>query len=269
MTAVFRHRDGVLSLDRTAVMGILNVTPDSFSDGGQYNTVDAAVDKALAMERDGAAIIDIGAQSTRPGHVPVSADEEWARLQPVLDALRGKLTVPISVDTYDPAVAAKAVKHGAAILNDVSGSLSNGMMPLAAEYGAGLVMMAQGAANIDDIRQYFETALTMAGASGLAPSQVCLDIGVGFHQSRDVDAAAVKHLPRILEGLPQTAVLCGASRKRLISHLTGDCPVDERLGGTLAVQLFARMGGARVWRVHDVKEAVQAAAVIDALLPEE
>ena len=265
MSVVFRHRDGVLTLDKTAVMGILNVTPDSFSDGGQYNTVEAAVQKALAMEHDGAAVIDIGAQSTRPGHTPVSAEDEWARLAPVLEALHGKLSVPLSVDTYDASVARRAVEHGAAMINDVSGSLSNGMVALAAETGAGLVMMANGAAHLEDIRQYFEIALMAADGKELPHERICLDIGIGFHQNRDVDAAAVKHLDRLLDGFPRKAVLCGASRKRLIPHLAGDAPVGERLGGTLAVQILARLGGARLWRVHDVKEAVQAAAIVDAL----
>ena len=130
--------------ERTYIMGILNVTPDSFSDGGRYFDRDAALSHAQEMEREGADILDIGAQSTRPGHTPVTAEEEWARLEPVLRNLRGRTALPLSVDTYYPSVAAAAVEAGAAIINDVSGSLENGMPRVAAETGAGLVMMHAG-----------------------------------------------------------------------------------------------------------------------------
>lgn len=253
---------------RTAVMGILNVTPDSFSDGGQYNTASRAVERALQIEQEGAAILDIGAQSTRPGATPLSPEEEWSRLAPVLDALRGRVHIPVSVDTFEPFVAEKALQNGATILNDVSGSLTNGFPALAARYQAGLVMMAQSAAHPADIRTYFETALSLAKAAGLPLSHVCLDIGIGFHQTRETDLAAVKHLPDILDGLPKTAVLCGASRKRVIAHCAGDSDPADRLGGTIALHTVAQLRGATILRVHDVKEAVQAAAVIDRLINE-
>ncbi len=250
----------------TAVMGILNITPDSFSDGGQFADVSAAVERALAIEREGAAILDIGAQSTRPGATPLSDEEEWARLAPVLTALRGRLRIPLSVDTFFPSVAERALQHGACILNDVSGSLSNGFPALAARYGAGLVMMANDAAHPSDIRMYFEAALTAARDAGLPLSRVCLDIGIGFHKTREADLDAVRHLQDILDGLPTTAVLAGASRKRVIAFAGGDAPVAERLGGTIALHTAAQLRGATVLRVHDVKEAVQAAAVIDTML---
>ena len=250
-------------------MGILNVTPDSFSDGGNHITVEAAVARALEIEREGADILDIGGQSTRPGATPLSPEEEWARLGPVLDALHGKIAIPVSVDTFEPFVAERALQHGAAILNDVSGSLQNGFPALAAKHGAGLVMMARDASHPADIRAYFERALQTAQQAGLPLSHVCLDIGIGFHQTRDVDLAAVKHLPDILDGLPQTAVLCGASRKRVIAHCAGDSAPADRLGGTVAFHTAAQLRGATVLRVHDVKEAVQAAAVIDTLMKKE
>lgn len=250
-------------------MGILNVTPDSFSDGGQHATVDAAVARALEIEREGADILDIGAQSTRPGATPVSPKEEWERLCPVLDALRGNISIPVSVDTFEPFVAEHALQHGATILNDVSGSLQNGFPALAAKYNAGLVMMARGAAHPADIHTYFERALQAARQAGLPLSHVCLDIGIGFHQTRDVDLAAVMHLPDILDNLPKTAVLCGASRKRVIAFCAGDSDPADRLGGTVAFHTAAQWRGATVLRVHDVKEAVQAAAVTDTLMKKE
>lgn len=249
----------------TAVMGILNITPDSFSDGGRYTDTGRAVARAREIEQEGALILDIGAQSTRPDATLLSDEEEWARLCPVLTALQGQLTVPVSVDTFYPSVAERALQHGASILNDVSGSLENGFPALAARYGAGLVMMARDAAHPADIRAYFETALTAARRAGLSEEQVCLDVGIGFHQTRDADLDAVRHLQDIIDGLP-TAVLVGASRKRVIAYAGGEAPVEERLGGTLALHTAAQLRGATVLRAHDVKEAVQAAAVIDTML---
>lgn len=242
-------------------MGILNITPDSFSDGGQFAATDAAVARALAIEREGASILDIGAQSTRPGATPVSPDDEWTRLAPVLKALNGRLSVPVSVDTFEPFVAKQALKNGASILNDVSGSLTNDFPNIAAAHGAGLIMMARDAASTDDVRRYFETALTAADNAGLSLSQLCLDVGIGFHQTREVDLAIVRELPHILRDLPKTAILVGASRKRVIAYAAGDCDVADRLSGTIALHTVAQLGGATVLRVHDVKEAVQAAAV--------
>lgn len=251
---------------RTAVMGILNITPDSFSDGGRYTGTDAALARALEMEREGAHILDIGAQSTRPGATPITPEEEWARLSPVLDTLKDKLTIPISVDTFEPFVAEKALANGAVILNDVSGSLTNGFPALAAKHGAGLIMMARDCTSPADVRRYFGAALQLAADAGLPLERLCLDIGIGFHQSRDTDLAIIRDLPRILDGLPEVAVLCGASRKRVIAYAAGDCETNDRLGGTIALHTAARLGGATVLRAHDVKEAVQAASVVDAVL---
>lgn len=253
---------------RTAVMGILNITPDSFSDGGRYTAVEAAVARALEIEQEGASILDIGAQSTRPGATPLSPEDEWDRLAPVLTALRGRLKIPVSVDTFEPFVAEKALQHGTQIINDVSGSMQNGFPALAARYNAGLVMMARDAAHPADIRTYFEQALQTATAASLPLHHICLDIGIGFHKTREMDLAAVKHLPDILDGLPQIAVLCGASRKRVIAHCAGDSDPADRVGGTVALHTAAQLRGATILRVHDVKEAVQAAAVIDRLIEE-
>ena len=158
----FWYRSGSLSLDSTVVMGILNVTPDSFSDGGRYASPEKALEHALEMQAQGAGILDVGAQSTRPGHVPISPEEEWARLEPVLDRLRGRIRIPISVDTYYPSVAKAALVSGADILNDVSGDLHNGMMELAAETGAGLVVMHAGG-GADDVGAVSYTHLSAFG----------------------------------------------------------------------------------------------------------
>ena len=274
---VWQHRNGKLDLNnRTAVMGILNITPDSFSDGGRYLDPDRAAARAMELEAEGADILDIGPQSTRPGHIPVSPDEELERLLPVLERLAGRLSIPISVDTYYPQVAQAALERGAAIINDVSGSLENGMPALAARCGAGLVMMHAGGgaddrAEVDAVavvRRYFQQALEAADRAGLPLSCVCLDPGVGFGKSGGGDLRLAARLTETTAGLPEVAVRVAASRKRAIGACCGNPPPADRLAGTLAFHTAAQLQGARILRVHDVKEAVQAARVTDAILRE-
>jgi len=272
---VFRFKDYQFDLsERTRIMGILNVTPDSFSDGGKFYDTDDAVAHALEMARLGADIIDIGGQSTRPGSTPVSWQEEWERIKPVLEALKTKVDAPISVDTFYPEVALRAISACASIINDVSGSLENGMIEVAARTGVGLVMMHCGGGSDDSgsggdavemVRGYFLTALEKARAQGLGLDQICLDPGVGFGKDRAGDLQVVAQLPRLLEGLPEAAVLVGASRKRVIASCCGDIPANERLPGTIAIHTVAIWNGAHIIRVHDVAEGVQAARVADAL----
>lgn len=268
------YRGGALPLSTPCVMGVLNVTPDSFSDGGRYNSPDAAAAHAREMAAAGAGILDIGAQSTRPGAVRLSDEEEWARLEPCLRAVTAATALPISVDTFYPTVAARALEAGAHILNDVSGSEHNGMAQVAASYGAGMIFMRTGApesrdatgdAVVDMTRAYFRRALALADAAGLPREVVCLDVGVGFGSSPQGDLALVARLPEILDGLPEVAVLVGASRKRVVSEAAGGVPLEERLAGTLALHTVALWNGAHIVRAHDVKEAVQAAAVTGAL----
>ena len=269
---LFRYRGGELDLShRTCIMGILNVTPDSFSDGGRYYDPAAAVARAMDIQRQGAGILDIGAQSTRPGHIPVSAEEERERLLPVLEALRGRLTIPISVDTYYPEVAEAALQRGVAILNDVSGCLEGSMPEVAARYGAGLIMMHPGIPGepedaVAAVRAYFRWALERAAAAGLPAESVCLDPGIGFGKSRQGDWQLVARLRETMDGLPDAAVLVGASRKRAVGACCGNPPFEQRLAGTLAIHTLAQWNGAHILRVHDVAEAVQAAAVTDTLL---
>ncbi len=269
---VWQFRDQQLNLNgRTGIMGILNITPDSFSDGGRFTDPSVAVERALEMERQGAVIIDIGGQSTRPGHIPVPAQEEWERIAPLLSALQGRLTIPISVDSYYPYVAERALESGAAIINDVSNSLSNGMAALCSRYNAGLVMMHHlpEKNTPSDVMTYFDKALVLAEEQGLSAERVCLDIGIGFGKSREEDAALIRALPAITKAFPDQPVLVGASRKRVVAALCGDLPSNDRLPGTLAIHTVAQMGGANLLRVHDVKEAVQAAALVDKLQSEE
>lgn len=274
----FFHRSGHLDLDRTIVMGILNVTPDSFSDGGRYLLPEKALEHALQIQEQGAGILDVGAQSTRPGHIPVSPEEEKERLLPVLRLLKGPIRIPISVDTYYPDVAQAALLEGASILNDVSGRLDNGMMELAARTGAGLILMHAGDGADDTgtgedvlqtVRVFFERALDRAARVGLDPWQICLDPGIGFGKTRKGDRRLVSNLKRLTAGLPETALLVGASRKRVVGECGGETvPLCERLPGTLAFHSIAQWNGARILRAHDVAEAVRAAAVVDALMKE-
>lgn len=251
--------------DRPLVMGILNITPDSFSDGGRYLDPAAAVARALDMEREGADLLDLGAQSTRPGAVPIPPEEEWARLAPVLATLRGRVHVPLSVDTFEPFVAEQALAAGAVILNDVSGSLANGFPALAKQYDAGLIMMAQNAHTLADVTAYFDTAKATARAAGLSEEQVCLDMGIGFHADRALDLTLIRHTDTLVKAASPYPLLCGASRKRVIAYAAGDSDVTDRLGGSLALHTAAMLGGARVIRAHDIKDTAQAARVARAL----
>lgn len=267
---VWRYRNGELKLNRTHIMGVINVTPDSFFAGGRCASPSLALSRAREMEREGASVIDIGAQSTRPGSVQISEEEEWARLSPVLEVLQGQLSVPISVDTFYPRVARLALENGAAIINDVSGGLSGEMAALAAEFEAGLVMMhtggQEGTSSPAAVRSFFEQALIVAEKQGLARSFVCLDIGVGFGKTREKDRRLIAELSQIVKGLPPVALMCAASRKRVSCANDETLPPEERLSGTLALHTVAQWNGARVLRVHDVKEAVLAARNIDLLL---
>lgn len=260
---------------RTYIMGILNITPDSFFDGGMYFNVNRAVHRALEMVSEGADIIDIGAQSTRPGHTQISAEQEWERLYPVLCALKDKIEVPISIDTFYPEVAVAAIRMGACIINDVSGSLENGMPAIAAKTGAGLIFMHSGKGSDDAgcgdnamemVRAYFEKAIKAAACQGLELNHICLDPGIGFGKDRRGDLMLIAHLHEVLDGLPQTAVMVGASRKRVIASCCEmDLIAENRLAGTLALHTAAVLNGAHILRVHDVAASVQAARVTDAL----
>lgn len=249
---------GSLSLDRTLLMGIVNVTPDSFSDGGDAFAPDAAVARALQLQQDGADILDIGGQSTRPGHTPVSWEEEWSRLAPVLTALQDAVTIPVSVDTFYREVALRAVECGVSIVNDVSGSLHNGMCDVAARTGAGLVLM-----NPTDTPDYFDAALTTADRAGLPRDRIVLDVGIGFGKTRDQDRAAILSVPTLVRRYDRP-VLVGASRKR-ITDPDGLLAPKDRLAATVALHTVAQTLGARILRVHDVKEAKSAASTIDLL----
>ena len=264
------HRDQFLSALKSSpqLMGILNVTPDSFSDGGRHFEPAAAVARARAMIAEGAAIVDVGGESTRPGHLPVSEAEELRRVVPVLEAL-ADLDAPISIDTSKAAVAREAARLGACLINDVWGLQRDpGMADAVAETGSAVVVMhnreqADPAIDIlDDVERFFERSLNLAAAAGVPFGRILLDPGVGFGKTRQQNHSCIWNLDRFRRlGAP---ILVGLSRKSFIGGII-DAEVDRRLPGTLAADTIALMRGASVLRVHDVAENRAALAVFMAL----
>jgi dihydropteroate synthase len=262
--------DRLLALGRPAVMGILNVTPDSFSDGGQFFDPAVAVGHARRMAADGADILDIGAESTRPygGAQPVSLDDEFARLAPVLpEAVR--LGLPVSIDTIKAKVAAWALERGAAIVNDVWGLQRDGdMARVVADHGAPVIVMHNRDAadpTLDimaDVKAFFSRSLEIAARAGIARERIVLDPGVGFGKTPEQSITVIARLGELRAfGRP---LLIGLSRKRFIDSVSPSKP-DQRIGGSIAGNVMAALGGADIVRVHDVAETVQALRVMAAI----
>lgn len=253
-------------LTRTYVMGILNVTPDSFSDGGKYLDPDKALAHALDMERDGADLIDIGGQSTRPGYTAISPEEEWARIKDVLPAVVNGTRLAVSVDTFYPQVAEKALAAGAHIINDVSG-FGDEMLRAVAGSGCGCIVMHPKGAERGDVtseaRTFFEERLAAAQRFGIPPSALCFDPGIGFGKTMEDNLRLLAHVGETR--IPGIAFLMAASRKRVTGAFCGNPAFEQRLPATIAAHTAAIFGGADFIRVHDVKEAVQAARMADAL----
>jgi dihydropteroate synthase len=275
-------RSGVLQLgQRTLLMGVLNVTPDSFSDGGKFFDPERAVARALAIERAGADVIDIGAESTRPGSEGISAAEELARLLPVLERLRGKLKVPISVDTQKSAVAEVSLGAGAQIINDVSGLRTDPRLAqVAAQFGAPLILMHMrgrpgtmqkgpfARSVFEDVAVGLRRSIALARKAGVAKSQIVIDPGIGFGKSFAQNYELLAKLPELAKlGFP---VLVGASRKGFLGAALAKrgraAPVGERIWGTAATVTASILGGAHMVRVHDVAEMAQVARVSDSML---
>jgi len=245
------------------VMGILNVTPDSFSDGGRYLAADAAVDQATRMAGEGADIIDIGAESTRPGHDAVASETEWRRLEPVFAGTAG-LAPPISIDTSKAAVARRALQAGASILNDIWGLQRDPeMAPLAAETGAPVICMHNRETVdpvidiVSDVLGFLNRSLEIARKAGVRDDRIVLDPGFGFGKTASQSLELLRRLDRIAGlGFP---LLIGLSRKRFIGQYSGEPQADARLHGTVTANLLAALSGhAAILRVHDVKPHRQA-----------
>lgn len=254
---------------RTLVMGILNVTPDSFSDGGQFYNPDKAVAQARRMEAEGADIIDLGGESTRPGHTPVSVEEELDRVLPVLRALLHEVSLPISIDTTKAVVARRALEEGAHIVNDQWALRADaGIAPLVAEYGVPLVLMhnQRGTRYRDlmgDMVRYFEESINMALEAGVARENIIIDPGIGFGKTVEQNIETMRRLRELdCLGLP---VLLGTSRKSMIGK-TLDLPPDQRVEGTGATVALGIVNGVDIVRVHDVREMVRVARMTDAMV---
>jgi dihydropteroate synthase len=269
---------------RTAVMGIVNVTPDSFSDGGRFLDPEAAVAHGIELAEQGADILDVGGESTRPGAAPVPADEELRRVVPVVERLAATTNVPLSIDTTKAAVARAALDAGATIINDVSAGRSDPeILGVSAVVGAGYVVMhmqgeprtMQADPRYDDVvaqvGDFLADRIEVARAAGVAEGALAADPGIGFGKT-------VEHNLRLLAGLPALAervgvpVLVGTSRKTFVAKVlaragaaSGDLPVDQREEGTLATVVWAVERGASIVRVHDVLPAVRAVRLLDAL----
>ncbi len=267
----FRFRGGSLPLDgRPKLVGILNVTPDSFFDGGRHQSLAAAVAQAKQLVAEGAAIIDLGGQSTRPGHTEVSAEEEIARIVPVIAALAGEIGVPLSIDTYKPAVARAALAAGAEILNDIYGFQRNPeLAEIAASGATGVILMhheagfsAISGSTMERIAEFLERSIFIAVAAGLSRAQLMLDPGIGFAKTQAQNLEILARLGELRAlGCP---LLLGASRKSVISHVLA-LPPDERLEGTLATTVLAVGQGVEFIRVHDVRANLRAALMAHAI----
>jgi dihydropteroate synthase len=260
---------------RTLIMGILNVTLDSFFDGGKYIEIGKAVEHGLRLQDEGADILDIGGESTRPGSESVSEEYELERVLPVIERLATQLNIPISIDTYKSAVAKAALAAGAEIVNDISGCRFDAEMPaLVAESGAGLVLMhIKGEPKnmqvnpvyenmMQEIVDYLKTSIQIATAAGVNMNQIVVDPGIGFGKKVNHNLQILNEL-RMLEQLARP-ILVGPSRKWFIGKLL-DLPTDDRLEGTLAAVTVAILNGARIVRVHDVRAIKRAAVIADAI----
>lgn len=254
---------------KTYVMGILNVTPDSFSDGGKWNGPDKALYHAEEMQKQGADILDIGGESTRPGHTVISCEEEIERVAGVIERIKARLDIPLSIDTYKAPVAKAALDAGADFVNDIWGlKADSAMAPLIAQAGIPCCLMHNRREAVydnylRDVSADLRESLELAKKAGIAEDKIVLDPGIGFAKSREQNLILMNHLEQLLElGCP---LLLGCSRKSVIG-LTLDLPVEEREEGTLVTTVLAVMKGCMFVRVHDVQKNVRAVRMTEAIL---
>ncbi|MGH8138847.1 MAG: dihydropteroate synthase [Steroidobacteraceae bacterium] len=262
-----------MDLSRALVMGVLNVTPDSFSDGGCFATSDAAVSHGLRMAQEGAAIIDIGGESTRPGAQPISADEELRRVIPVIEALRNATSSVISIDTSKPQVMRAAAAAGAGLINDVRALSQDGALEAAIGTGCAVCLMhMQGDPGnmqhaptyvdvVKEVKAFLDARVHSCRAAGLAADRIVIDPGFGFGKNLEHN---LELLRRLRELSPDRPVMVGLSRKSMVGHLTGR-PPGERLYGSIALAVMAVINGARIVRVHDVAATVDAIKTVTAV----
>ena len=261
---------------KTYLMGILNVTPDSFSDGGVFLNKDRAVDQALRMQDEGADIIDIGGESTRPGSGAITVREEIKRVLPVIEELAGKVNIPISIDTYKSEVAEAAIQAGASIINDISGLRFDTKMPgIVARHKVPVIIMhIKGRPRdmqkkpvyknlIPEIMDYLNESIITARNAGIPDNMIIIDPGIGFGKTLEHNLEIIRRLNEFTGY--QKPILIGPSRKSFIGKLLGDLPVTDRIQGTAAAVAIGIFNGANIIRVHDVKEMRRVAMIADAI----
>ncbi|HTK24921.1 MAG TPA: dihydropteroate synthase [Pyrinomonadaceae bacterium] len=263
-----------ISLEKTLVMGIINVTPDSFSDGGKFFSIDDALRQAEKLVTEGADILDVGGESTRPKSARVSSDEESSRVVPVIEGIAKRFETPISIDTTKAEVAENALASGAEIINDISGLRFDPRIgEVAAAHGAGLVLMhSRGTFEtmhtlppvddiLSDVSADFRRAVSAAKSFGVADGQIVLDIGIGFSKSLEQNLELLAKLDKLVREFSEFPMLVGTSRKSFIAKILGESSPDERLAGSLASVVVAVWNGAKIIRVHDVRPTVDALAI--------
>ncbi len=267
--------DNTLQLDHPLVMGIVNVTPDSFSDGGRFFDPSKAIEHALDMTAQGADILDIGGESTRPGAAEVSVQQELDRVIPVLEALKQEVDIPISIDTSKPMVMQEALKQGAGLINDVRALQEEGALEVVAESEVPVCLMhMQGEPRsmqedpqygdiLAEIMGFFQARLEACEQAGIARHRLLLDPGFGFGKTLEHNISLLANLDRFLE--LRCPLLVGLSRKRMIGTLLGDVPTDQRVHGSVAAAVIAAMKGAAIIRVHDVGPTVEALRIVAAI----
>ena len=267
-----------LRITQPLVMGILNVTPDSFSDGGMYASLDRALERAEQMVSDGVDIIDIGGESTRPGSLSVGAEEEIKRTQPIINAIATRFSIPISIDTTRPETASSAIDAGAEIINDISGLRFNeSIAELASRFDAGLILMhSRGAFEsmhsqppvediVSEVVTDLQRAITTANGYCVKAEQIVLDVGLGFGKTFEQNLELIAKLDKIADEFDSYPLLVGASRKSFIGKVSNGAGPDQRLGGSVCAAIEAVRRGAGIVRVHDVKETVDALAMLNAI----
>ena len=273
---IWKIKAATLTLERPLVMGVLNLTPDSFYDGGRFLTPAQALDQAFRLIQEGADILDLGAESTKPGAKPISAEEEIGRLIPVLEALKGQVQIPISIDTTKAQVARKALECGVHIINDVSGLRQDPKLAkVVQEFEAGLVLMHRRGTPetmqlmadyrdvVEEVSRELLESIAISEANGISSDRIVLDPGIGFSKTAEQSLELIERLEEFKWlGRP---ILIGPSRKSFIGHVTKTAP-DKRLFGTTAACVLAFARGANIFRVHDVWAVKEALAVSEAIL---
>lgn len=261
---IWKCRDKSINCsEKTLIMAIINVTPDSFSDGGRNFRPQDALESALEAQKNGADIIDFGAQSTRPGYEKISPEEEWQRLEPVLRLIKGKINIPVSVDTFYPYVAEKAAELGADIINDVSGIISSEMANAVNKSGCGWIITFSQPGAEKEARSFFEKSTTQAVSLGVKKESICFDPGIGFSKTREQDYRLIANIADYK--LSEYPFLLGTSRKRVIGEGSGQPNPEKRVFGNIAADTAAILGGADIIRLHDVKNEKQGILMADAL----